>query len=175
MVMKYGDLDFVSVEKADIAKLESFVDVEEKSDKLPDLSADDEKVLDDLAKKIKDVLGEKVKEVKISKRLNDHAVWLSGESEMFSASFRRMMKGSNPMFEGFGAAKVMEINKNSPVVRNLLAIYKGDKNSPVIPRVVNVLYLSAELGSGDLKDPFVLVKEMNSILETFTGSYTIIK
>ena len=175
MVMKYGELDLVSVEKADISKLESFVDVDSDSPKLPELTADDEKVLEDLAKSMKEVLGEKVKEVKLSKRLSDHAVWLSGESEMFSASFRRMMKGSNPMFDSFGAAKVMEINKNSPVVRNLLAIFKGDKNSPVIPRVVNVLYLSAELGSGDLKDPFVLVKEINSILETFTGSYTIIK
>ena len=175
MCGKYGELDFVSVEKADVSKLDAFVDIEENENKLPDLTDADAKVLEDLASKIKEILGEKIKEVKISKRLSDHAVWLSGENEMFSASFRRMMKGSNPMFDSFGASKVMEINKNSTVIRNLLNIYKGDKKSPVIPRVVNVLYLSAELGSGDLKDPFVLVKEMNSILETFTGSYTIIK
>ncbi|MBK7867151.1 MAG: molecular chaperone HtpG [Ignavibacteriales bacterium] len=175
MTGKYGELDLISVEKADISKLDSFIDVEENTSKLPDLSADDEKILDELAKKIKEVLGEKIKDVTISKRLSDHAVWLSGENEMFSASFRRMMKGSNPMFDSFGASKVMEINKDSAVIRNLLTIYKGDKDSPIVPRVVNVLYLSAELGSGDLKDPFILVKEMNSILETFTGNYTIIK
>lgn len=175
MTGKYGELDLISVEKADISKLDSFVDVEENTAKLPDLSSEDEKILDELAKKIKEVLGEKIKDVTISKRLSDHAVWLSGENEMFSASFRRMMKGSNPMFDSFGASKVMEINKDSAVIRNLLIIYKGDKDSPIVPRVVNVLYLSAELGSGDLKDPFVLVKEMNSILETFTGNYTIIK
>jgi len=175
MVGKYGDLDLISVEKADISKLDSFIDIEENPNKLPDLSSGDEKILDELAKKIKEVLGEKIKEVKISKRLSDHAVWLSGENEMFSASFRRMMKGSNPMFDSFGASKIMEINKDSAVIRNLLTIYKGDKDSPIVPRVVNVLYLSAELGSGDLKDPFILVKEMNSILETFTGNYTIIK
>lgn len=175
MCAKYGELDFVSVEKADISKLDAFVDVEVDENKLPELVAEDEKVLQDLASNIKEILGDKVKEVKISKRLSDHAVWLAGENEMFSASFRRMMKGSNPMFDSFGASKVMEINKNSAVIRNLLNIYKGDKSSPVIPRVVNVLYLAAELGSGDLKDPFILVKEMNSILETFTGSYTIIK
>ncbi|GAB1443626.1 molecular chaperone HtpG [Ignavibacteriales bacterium] len=175
MVGKYGDLDLISVEKADISKLDSFIDIEENPNKLPDLSSADEKILDELAKKIKEVLGEKIKEVKISKRLSDHAVWLSGENEMFSASFRRMMKGSNPMFDSFGASKIMEINKDSAVIRNLLTIYKGDKDSPIVPRVVNVLYLSAELGSGDLKDPFILVKEMNSILETFTGNYTIIK
>ena len=175
MVAKYGELDLVSVEKADISKLDSFIDVEENTNKLPELSTEDEKILDELAKKVKEVLGEKIKDVKISKRLSDHAVWLSGENEMFSASFRRMMKGSNPMFDSFGASKVMEINKDSAVIRNLLTIYKGDKDSPIVSRVVNVLYLSAELGSGDLKDPFILVKEMNSILETFTGNYTIIK
>ncbi len=175
MVGKYGELDLISVEKADISKLDAFVDVEENTAKLPDLSIEDEKILDELAKKIKEVLGEKIKDVTISKRLSDHAVWLSGENEMFSASFRRMMKGSNPMFDSFGASKVMEINKDSAVIRNLLTIFKGDKDSPIVPRVVNVLYLSAELGSGDLKDPFILVKEMNSILETFTGNYTIIK
>ena len=79
------------------------------------------------------------------------------------------------MFDSFGVSKVMEINKDSAAIRNLLTIYKGDKDSPIVSRVVNVLYLSAELGSGDLKDPFILVKEMNSILETFTGNYTIIK
>ncbi len=175
MVGKYGDLDLISVEKVDISKLDSFIDVEENANKLPELSSADEKILDELAKKIKEVLGERIKDVTISKRLSDHAVWLSGENEMFSASFRRMMKGSNPMFDSFGASKVMEINKDSAVIRNLLTIFKGDKDSPIVPRVVNVLYLSAELGSGDLKDPFILVKEMNSILETFTGNYTIIK
>ncbi|MBK6679220.1 MAG: molecular chaperone HtpG [Ignavibacteriales bacterium] len=175
MVAKYDELDLVSVEKAEISKLDSFIDVEENTNKLPELSTEDEKILDELAKKVKEVLGEKIKDVKISKRLSDHAVWLSGENEMFSASFRRMMKGSNPMFDSFGASKVMEINKDSAVIRNLLTIYKGDKDSPIVSRVVNVLYLSAELGSGDLKDPFILVKEMNSILETFTGNYTIIK
>ena len=175
MVAKYGELDLVSVEKADISKLDSFIDVEENTNKLPELSTEDEKILDELAKKVKEVLGEKIKDVKISKRLSHHAVWLSGENEMFSESFRRMMKGSNPMFDSFGASKVMEINKDSAVIRNLLTIYKGDKDSPIVSRVVNVLYLSAELGSGDLKDPFILVKEMNSILETFTGNYTIIK
>lgn len=175
MVGKYGEFDLISVEKADISKLDSFIDLEENTNKLPVLSSEDEKILDELAKKVKEILGEKIKEVKISKRLSDHAVWLSGENEMFSASFRRMMKGSNPMFDSFGASKVMEINKDSAVIRNLLTIYKGDKDSAIVPRVVNVLYLSAELGSGDLKDPFVLVKEMNSILETFTDNYTIIK
>ena len=175
MVAKYDELDLVSVEKAEISKLDSFIDVEENTNKLPELSTEDEKILDELAKKVKEVLGEKIKDVKISKRLSDHAVWLSGENEMFSASFRRMMKGSNPMFDSFGASKVMEINKDSAVIRNLLTIYKGDKDSPIVSRVVNVLYLSAELGSGDLKDPFILVKEMTSILETFTGNYTIIK
>lgn len=74
----------------------------ENTNELPKLSTEDEKILDELAKKVKEVLGEKIKDVKISKRLSDHAVWLSGENEMFSASFRRrMVKGSNPMFDSF--------------------------------------------------------------------------
>jgi len=175
MIGKYGDYDLVSVEKADISKLDSFVDVKNKESELPKLNKSDEKLLTELAGKMKEILGDKVKEVKISNRLSEHAVWLTTENEMYSSSFRRMMKGAGPMFEGFGGEKALEINKNNPVIRNLLIIYRGDKNSPVIPRVVNLLYLSAELGSGDLKDPFVLVKELNSVLDTFTRSYTIIK
>ena len=62
--------------------------------------------------------------------------------------------------------KVMEINKDHPLVRNMLTIYKKDVNDPHLVRVTEQLFESSLLLEGYLKDAHTMVERIEKLLET---------
>jgi len=71
---------------------------------------------------------------------------------------------------GIGAKKIMEINTEHPVIKNLSRIYIEDKNSPMLSKCITQLYESALIIDGDLsslqKTDFV--RRMTDIMEEAT-------
>ena len=61
--------------------------------------------------------------------------------------------------------KVMEINKDHKLTRNLLSIYKNDPRDPFIVDSAEQMYESALLLEGYLTDPHKLVNRINKLLE----------
>ena len=140
MLHSYDDKEFQSVSSSDL-------------DLGEDDKAKDEDSLE-LFKVMKDYLKDKVKDVRGTSKLKEHAVYLASEGELSI----EMEKVLNQMPEGgdIKADKILEININHKVFENLKNAYKDDKDK--LKLFTNLLYNQALLIEGlPLEDPLSLL------------------
>ena len=165
----YKDWNFKSIENAEEKDLEAFPDKGEEAPKASPLSAEDEKTFDDLVNRMKEILGDKVKSVVISTRLTDSAAVLSSEDGVTSAmeKFMRAMDKNMTV-----PVKTLEVNREHPLLRALLAIYKADSHDAVLTTMVNVLFDSAQMMDGFIRDPQELARRSSQLLEQSAAWYT---
>ena len=162
-VVKYkSDYTLTAVEQADLSKLEKFEDSEKAEDKAEALSDGEEKVFKKLLDKIKDILGDRVTEVRESKRLHDSASCLVSPDGEMTSQMQKILHIMNK--DTSVPKKVFEVNKDHPLVRNMLKIYKNDPKDAFITEAVEQLYESALLLEGYLTDPHKLVNRIQAIL-----------
>jgi molecular chaperone HtpG len=154
-IHEYDKKPIKSIESSDLEVMKDQIKVEE--------SAMDK----DLATLIKGALGDKVSDVKISKRLVDSPATLVRGEDAMDAQMERMMKMMNKDFSG--SKRVLEINTKHPLIRNLAAKSLGDKNDPMIALCAAQLYESALLLEGSLVSPAEYVKRMVSLMEKATA------
>lgn len=161
---KYKEFDLKPVEQADLEKIGKVEDAQEdESAKAEALSEGDEKIFGKLLERIKEILGDKVTEVKESKRLSDSASCLVNPDGTMTSHMHKMMQMMNK--DTKPPQKVMELNKDHKLTRNLLSIYKTDPRDPFIESAAQQLFDSALLLEGYLTDPHKLVNRINEILE----------
>lgn len=172
-IRKYKDYEFKSVLNADLKKLEKIKDSQEEDKKVEELSRDDEKHLSSLLSKMKLILGDKVVEVRLSKRLVDSPSCLVSEGDEMSAAMQKILKMANQNVET--QKRIMEINQNHSLIRNLLKVYKTNVDDEFIHQVTEQLYESSLLQEGNLEDPHELVKRINVMLEKSSEWYCKVK
>ncbi|WP_127477583.1 molecular chaperone HtpG [Sulfurivermis fontis] len=135
----------------DLGKLE---DEEEK--KAQEKVADDFK---DLVAKVKETLGDKVKEVRITHRLTvSPACLVTGEHDM-SAHLERILKQAGQKIGG--SKPILELNPEHPLVLRL----KGESEGTRFSDWVSLLFDQALLAEGgQLDDPAAFVQRLNQLL-----------
>ena len=166
-LMDFKDKRIISADQVDLSKLDKILseDKDEKSKKK--LSKKDDKEFDNLARRIKDILGDKVEDVKISERLvNSPAVLIgsamSSQMEKIMAMYEQSSK-SKP--------KVLEINKNHSMIKNMLHVYKKDVNDPVLAKAVNTLFSSVLLIDGMISDPHEMASGIQDAVSEMVNLY----
>lgn len=167
---KYKDYEFKSVEAADLSKIDKLDDITTDTPSVEKLSKDDEKHFDSLLSKIKDILGDKVTEVKESKRLKDSPACLVSPDDGMSSSMQKILRLANN--DKTIQKKIFEINKDHKIIRNLLNIFKADSNDSYIKNTVEQLFEAALLLDGSLMDPHNLINRLNKLLEESTELYS---
>jgi molecular chaperone HtpG len=172
-IRKFKDFDFKSVDNVDLKGLENIKDSVEKEKKYEDLSKADEKHFDSLLGTIKKILGDRVTDVKESKRLVDSPACLVSPDDGFSSQMLKMMKMTNKDITM--QKKIFEVNKDHKLLRNLLQVFKADAKDKYITDVVEQLYDSALLQEGTLDDPHNLISRLNRMLEESSDWYTEVK
>ena len=170
---KYKDFDFKSVENADPNKLEKMESVEEKKEKTEKLSSDDQLHFDSLLAKMKEILGNKVEDVKESNRLTDSPSCIVAKEEGMSATMQKMLKLANQNIDE--QKKIFEVNKDHKLIRNLLSVFKKSTDNEYIKNVTEQLFESALLLEGSLDDPHKLVNRLNKMLEESSEWYVEVK
>lgn len=168
---KVNDFELKSVEQADIKKLNQFENIEtESKEKTEELSKDDTKHFSSLLKRMKEILGDKVKEVKESDRLSGSPIVLINPPDGMTSTMQRIMniygKTTNV------PQKIMEVNKDHKLIRNLLKVFKVNDKDDYITTVVEQLYESTLLLEGFLTDPHKMVNRVNQLLEQSSDWYT---
>ena len=172
-IRKFKDYEFKSVDTVELEKIEKLKDENETETKAEELSKDDNKHFDSLLAKMKTILGDRVVDVKESKRLFDSPSCLVNPDNSMSSSMLKMMRLAN---QDMGQQKkIFEVNKNHHLVRNLLAIFKADSNDEYINNVTEQLYESALLIEGNLDDPHKLVNRLNKMMEQSSDWYKEVK
>lgn len=135
MLMNYKDKEFKSVSSASL------------DDDTADSEKEDNK---DIFESIKEILGDKVSNVKPTSRLKEHPVSLASEGEI-SIEMEKVLS-QMPDNQGIKAQKVLEINTNHKVFDRIKDAYENDKDS--LELYTNLLYNQALLIEGlELEDP----------------------
>lgn len=170
---KYKDYEFKPVDTVDLKNIESFKETEEKKEKPEELTKDDQLHFDSLLARIKEILGDRVTEVRKSSRLTGSPAILVNPDDSMSSSMQKMMRMMN---KDMGIPKkIFEINSDHKLIRNLLKVFKADRKDEYISDVVGELFESALLLEGDLLDPHNLVGKINQMLEQSSDWYIEVK
>ena len=117
-----------------------------------------------LLKRCKDALGERVREVRPSARLQDSPACLVRDEAELSESMRRVLQaqGQAPP----PAAAIFELNVAHPLVRYLDRLPKGE----AFDELARVLYDQARLNdSGQLEQPAEFSRRLNTLLVRLAG------
>lgn len=170
----FKDFELKSADQADTEKIDNFEDVaKDEKEAAEDLNKDDELHFSSLIEKIKNLLGDRVTDVRVSKRLTGSPSVLVNPDDAFSSSMQKIMRMANK--DMTVPKKIFEINKDHKLIRNLLKVYKADENDEFIATVVEQLFETAQLQEGDLVDPHKLVQRSNDILMNSSDWYTSVK
>ncbi len=141
MLMKYDDKEFRNI-SADDLELES-AEEKEKTQAL----AEENK---DLLAFVKDALGDKVKDVRVSGKLKSHPVCITTDG-MISTEMEKVINAM-PAQEKIKAQRVLEISGEHPIFQRLQELYAKDKDR--LKLYAEVLYDQALLIEGiSLEDP----------------------
>jgi molecular chaperone HtpG len=159
---KYKDFSFKAVENAAENALDAFDDTAAAAPKTRELAEEELPAFDALLARIKEILGDKVKEVRISHRLADSAACLVSPDGMTSSMEKllRVLHKDDALPQ-----KILEINRDHPLARSLLRIHKADANDPLLGDLAQGIFDSCLLMDGYLKDPHALASRMNALLE----------
>ncbi len=150
-------LQSVAKGELDLDKL----DTEEEKKEKEETSKDFESIL----KQMKEVLGDKVSEVRVTNRLTDSpACLVTGDNDM-SLNMERIMKeaGQSMNMMGMGGSKpIFEINPTHALVTSI----KDEQDDDRFADITNILFDQAILSEGgQLDDPAAFVHKLNGLLQ----------
>jgi molecular chaperone HtpG len=116
-----------------------------------------------LLEAIKNHLGEKVAEVRLSKRLKKSPVCLVTTSSGVSFNMEQLLKGVNQPTAR--ARKILELNSKHKLFSILRKLYKKDKNSAEMKNCSEILFNQASLIEGyELENPVEFSQHLGELL-----------
>ena len=138
MKMNFKEYEFTSITKGEI-------DIEEKSDKSQDKEELKENL--DFVTYLKDLLKDKVKDVKVSKRLTTSASCLVADENDMDMHLKKLMAANNQTISD--EKRILEVNINHSLVSKVMSLEKSQKD-----KFGEILYDHAKLMEGEnLDDP----------------------
>lgn len=168
---RYKEWDFKSVESAAEDALSAFADKEgESREAAAPLSEEDNASFDGLLRRMKEILGDKVTEVRVSHRLADSPAVLVSPDGGLSSSMEKLLKVMQK--DDSLPVKILEVNRDHPLLRSMLRIYKADAQDRTLTEMTQGLFDSSLLLDGYLKDPQALATRTNKLLEEAAAWYT---
>ncbi len=152
MLMKYDDKEFRNISSDDL-ELESSEE-KEKNQELVEQNKD-------LLAFLKESLGDKVKDVRISNKLKSHPVCITTDGAI-TTEMEKVLN-SMPVGEKIKAQRVLELNGEHPVFQKLCSLFDSDKDR--LKLYAEILYDQALLIEGiSLEDPVDFSQKLCQIL-----------
>lgn len=149
-----------SVAKGDVA-LDEMTDADNKNDK-EELQQKDEKLkseFDDALERIKTVLGDQIKDVRLSHRLTNSPACLVADENDMGIQLQRLLKAAGQ--DVAEVQPIFELNPDHPLIAKL----KAETNNEKFQEWVHILFDQAVLAEGgQLKDPAKFVQRINKLL-----------
>ncbi len=150
-LMRFEEKELRSAEQAEIT-------VETNAEKL------NEEQSKHIVEWFKTLLGDKVKEVKISKRLIDSPAAIVSEDKYMTTAMRKLLKSLQKEEDALNTVNYnLEINPASPIICEL---YKAwDNHNPIAEEIASQIYDNACIAAGLVEDFSPLIKRMNNLME----------
>lgn len=152
IMQNYADKPFQNISKGDL-DLDSEEEKKAKEEKTEENK--------DMLSAMKEDLGDKVKEVRISSRLNEDPVIIVSD-EGVSLEMEKYLS-QDPNNRGIKASKILEINPDHPVFKVLQDAYTNDKDA--LKEYTEVLYDQALLVQGlPIEDPALYARKVADLM-----------
>lgn len=147
---RYKDIEFKSVNRSDAAD-----DLKSEQDK------QDEKTIEPLIKKMKEILKDRVKDVKASTRLSDSPSCIVVDEKDPTVQMQGILKAMGHA-EYSNIKPILEINPNHEIVKKLETM----QDEKVLEEITNLLLEQAMLLEGiKLESPNSFVQRLNSVIQ----------
>lgn len=151
MLVNYMEKEFKSVSSGDLG-----------IDNVEQQNTEEKENNKELFEFMKETLGDKIKEVKASKRLKTHPVCLSSEGDL-SIEMEKVLN-MMPDSQGINAEKVLEINTNHEMFNAIKQAYDIDKDR--VKTYTNILYNQALLIEGlTIEDPVQFANDVCELMK----------
>ena len=165
----YKEHAFKSVEQADAKALEDFPDLPDQAgDPAQALSTEEKASFDALVARMRSILGERIKDIRVSDRLaGSPAVLVSpdGVSSSMEKLIRVMQKSDEI------PKKILEVNPDHPLLRTLLRIHAANADNPLLADLVQGLFDNVLLLDGYLGDPYLLADRNLKLMDKAASWY----
>uniref|UniRef100_A0A7N0T611 Heat shock protein 90 n=1 Tax=Kalanchoe fedtschenkoi TaxID=63787 RepID=A0A7N0T611_KALFE len=153
-------VDEIAIQNLQTYKEKKFVDISKEDLELGDedevKERENQQEYNLLCDWMKQQLGDKVAKVQISKRLSSSPCVLVSGKFGWSANMERLMKaqalGDTSSLEFMRGRRILEINPDHPIVKDLNAACKNEPESAEAKRAVELLYDTALISSGFTPD-----------------------
>ena len=153
---KYEEFEFQNVDRADVKA------PEQEDEEKPEPGADFEK----LAARAKEVLGDKIADVRPSRILVSAPARLSAPEGVIDTGIQRVRR---LMEEDYTAPQmVLELNPEHPIIRNLTQRVAAGEADEIVDAAIEQIYEDALLLEGFHPDPAQMVERIQKLLEAAT-------
>ena len=159
---KYHDKPLVSADQAkpdDLKDLGAKEEHKEEEEKDKETAAAEAKPL---VARCKEILGDRVVDVRVSERLVDSPACLVGDDDQMSLQMEKMMRLVQKNNEL--PKRILELNPKHPLVKNLEKIVARDPQDPTVAQACELLFEGCMLVDGYLADPHQFVERMHATL-----------
>lgn len=157
---EYKEKTLQSVTKGELSLDEIKADGEDDKED----SKKDDKKYDDLMKQVQEVLGEKVKEVRVTNRLTTSPACLVADENDMGRHLEQILKASGQDIPS--SKPILEINPTHPIVQKL----DGEKDEQLVNDWSHILFDQALLSEGgQLEDPAGFVHRLNGMFLELSG------
>ena len=117
-----------------------------------------------LSERIKNILSDAVKDVRVSTRLKDSACCLVADDHDVGSYMEKVMKAMGQ--EVTPTKPIFEINGGHPVIAHLNALYEKEPKSTQLEEWVKLLFDQAFIGEGKPPiDPLAYARRVNALIE----------
>ncbi len=161
-LQKFNEYTFKNIETADAHALDDFADVEKAESDLPKLSDLEKTEFEQMLERMKEVLGDKVKDVKSTDRLSGSPACMASQDGV-SSTMEKLMRSFQK--DDSIPQKVLEINPDHALIRSLLTIYKDDSRSGLFEEMVWGIFDNTVLLDGYMNDPFLMAQRSLKLME----------
>ncbi len=151
-----AEIDFPEEEKSELEKQKAELDVA-----LP------EKEAKDLARWIKEVLGQQINDVRVSKRLKTSPAVLVNPDDMMTTTMQRVLAATSQDYDM--SRMILEVNPNHPILARMNELRTADKDNELAKEAAWMLHDNAMISAGLMSDPKTLVQRSTKILEKALG------
>jgi len=162
-LVKYQDKPLVS---ADQVKPDDVKELGKPSDE-PAKDAQAETDLQPVLARFKQILGDRVIDVRASERLVDSPACLVSDESHLSGHMDKVMRLMNKNAEL--PQRIFELNPRHSLLRHLARLVRANEKDPFIERACEQLFEGCMLMDGYLADPHKLVERMNQVLDEAAG------
>ena len=116
-----------------------------------------------LTERIKNILSDSIKEVRVTTRLKDSPACIVADEHAMGAHMEKLMKAMGQ--EVPQSKPILEINTEHPILQNMNARYEKDPKDPELEEWVKLLYEQALIAEGQMvPDPLAYSQRVNKLM-----------